>query len=149
LGKKLSGIAFGQRTKQKGQSDTDQLVALKRFLKDRFDMDFKREWYVGFEQEQNYLCRIAEEVGRNESRKFIWKNPDLLCIDRKYGLIIIELDGAVHDRKVRKTQERNKLFTGAGIKLIVLNISDIKESGKTIKEACECEMLKLIGHGQC
>jgi hypothetical protein len=149
MGKKLSGIAFGQRTKQKGQSDTDQLVALKRFLKDRFDMDFKREWYVGFEQEQNYLCRIAEEVGRNESRKFIWKNPDLLCIDRKYGLIIIELDGAVHDRKVRKTQERNKLFTGAGIKLIVLNISDIKESGKTIKEACECEMLKLIGHGQC
>ena len=149
MGKKLSGIAFGQRTKQKGQSDTDQLVALKRFLKDRFDMDFKREWYVGFEQEQNYLCRIGEEVGRNESRKFIWKNPDLLCIDRKYGLIIIELDGAVHDRKVRKTQERNKLFTGAGIKLIVLNISDIKESGKTIKEACECEMLKLIGHGQC
>ena len=143
-----SGIAFGQRN-QKGQSDTTLLISIANYIRERWHMDFKREWYVGFEQEQNYLCRIAEEVGRNESRKFIWKNPDLLCIDRKYGLIIIELDGAVHDRKIRKTQERNKLFTGAGIKLIVLNISDIKESGKTIKEACECEMLKLIGHGQC
>jgi hypothetical protein len=147
--KKLSGIRYGQRVKQKGQSDLEQLVGIKTFLKDRFHMEFKREWYVGFDKEYGYLCRIAEQVGRKEQQRFRWKNPDLLCLDRKYGLIIVELDGSIHDRKVAKTEERNELFRGAGIKLIVLNIADIRESGQTILERLECEMLKLIGNGQC
>ena len=149
MGKKQSGIAFGQRTKQKGQSDLDQLISLKRFLKDRFHMDFKREWYVGFGKDDGNLYRISEQVGRKEVERFKWKNPDLLCVDRNYGIIIVELDGAVHDRKVKATQDRNKLFRNAGIKLIVLNVADIKELGETIEERLECEMLKLIGHGQC
>ena len=143
---KQSGIAFGQRTKQKGQSDLEQLVSLKQFLKQRFHMDFKREWYVGFDKEYGNLCRISESVGRKELDKFRWKNPDLLCIDKEYGIIIVELDGAVHDRKVQKTLERNELFRGAGIKLVVLNIADIKESGETIISSLESNMLDLI-HG--
>jgi hypothetical protein len=141
---KQSGIAFGQRTKQKGQSDLEQLVSLKQFLKQRFHMDFKREWYVGFDREYGNLYRISESVGKQELEKFRWKNPDLLCIDRQYGVIIVELDGAIHDRKVQKTIERNELFRGAGIKLIVLNIADIKESRKTIIEQLEIEMSKLF-----
>ncbi len=141
---KQSGIAFGQRTKQKGQSDLEQLVRLKQFLKQRFHMDFKREWYVGFDREYGNLYRISESVGKQELERFKWKNPDLLCIDRQYGVIIVELDGAIHDRKVQKTIERNELFRGAGIKLIVLNIADIKESRKTIIEQLEIEMSKLF-----
>ena len=141
---KQSGIAFGQRTKQKGQSDLEQLVSLKQFLKQRFHMDFKREWYVGFDREYGNLYRISESVGKQELEKFRWKNPDLLCIDRQYGVIIVELDGAIHDRKVQKTIERNELFRGAGIKLIVLNIADIKESRKTIIEQLEIEMSNLF-----
>ena len=109
-------------------------------------MDFKRAWYVGFDKEYGNLCRISESVGRKELDKFRWKNPDLLCIDKEYGIIIVELDGAAHDRKVQKTLERNKLFTGAGIKLVVLNIADIKESGETIISSLESNMLDLI-HG--
>lgn len=145
--KKQSGIAFGQRTKQKGQSDLAQLVSLKTFLKQRFDMRFDREWYVGFDKEYGHLCRISESVGKRELERFKWKNPDLLCVHKQYGIIIVELDGAVHDRKVQKTIERNELFRGAGIKLIVLNIADIKELGKSIKDVLECEMLNLIGSG--
>ena len=142
---KQSGIAYGQRTKQKGQSDLEQLIYLKRFLKERFHMDFKREWYVGFDKEYGYLCRISESVGRKELPKFKWKNPDLLCHDKQHGIIIIELDGAIHDRKVRKTEERNALFRGGGIKLVVLNIADIKECNETIVERLECEMLNIVG----
>jgi hypothetical protein len=142
---KQSGIAFGQRTKQKGQSDLDQLIRLKQFLKGRFHMDFKREWYVGFDKEYGHLCRISESVGRQELERFKWKNPDLLCIDKQYGIIIVELDGAIHDRKVQKTIQRNELFRGAGIKLIVLNIADIKECQETIIGKLEFEMLELIG----
>lgn len=146
MARKQSGIAYGQRTKQKGQSDLEQLVALKRFLKDRFHMDFKREWYVGFDKEYGYVCRISESVGKKELERFKWKNPDLLCIHRKYGLVIVELDGAIHDRKVRKTEERNELFRGGGIKLVVLNIADIKENRETIIQRVESEMLKLLGN---
>jgi hypothetical protein len=142
-----SGIAFGQRTKQKGQSDLEQLVSLKRFLKDRFHLDFKREWYVGFGKDDGYLYRIDKQVGKNEVRRFTWRNPDLLCVDKSFGIIIVELDGAVHDRKVEATKKRNELFRGAGIKLIVLNISDIRELGETITERLECEMLKIVGSG--
>jgi hypothetical protein len=143
---KQSGIAFGQRTKQKGQSDLEQLISLKQFLKQRFHMDFKREWYVGFDKEYGNLCRISESVGRKELERFRWKNPDLLCVDKEYGIIIVELDGSIHDRKVQKTIERNELFRGAGIKLVVLNIADIKESGETIINSLETNMLDLI-HG--
>ena len=108
-------------------------------------MDFKREWYVGFDREYGNLYRISESVGKQELEKFRWKNPDLLCIDRQYGVIIVELDGAIHDRKVQKTIERNELFRGAGIKLIVLNIADIKECQETIIGKLEFEMLELIG----
>ena len=141
---KQSGIAFGQRTKQKGQSDLQQLIMLKQFLKQRFHMDFKREWYVGFDREYGNLYRISESVGRQELSKFKWKNPDLLCIDNEYGIIIVELDGAIHDRKVQKTIERNELFRGAGIKLVVLNIADIKEVGETIIGRLESDMMDLI-----
>jgi hypothetical protein len=144
---KQSGIAFGQRTKQKGQSDLEQLISLKQFLKQRFHMDFKREWYVGFDKEYGNLCRISESVGRKELERFRWKNPDLLCVDKEYGIIIVELDGSIHDRKVQKTIERNELFRGAGIKLVVLNIADIKESGETIINSLETNMLDLI-HGK-
>ena len=144
---KQSGIAFGQRTKQKGQSDLEQLISLKQFLKQRFHMDFKREWYVGFDKEYGNLCRISEQVGRKELERFRWKNPDLLCVDKEYGIIIVELDGSIHDRKVQKTIERNELFRGAGIKLVVLNIADIKESGETIINSLETNMLDLI-HGK-
>ena len=143
---KQSEISFGQRTKQKGQSDLEQLISLKQILKQRFHMDFKREWYVGFDKEYGNLCRISESVGRKELERFRWKNPDLLCVDKEYGIIIVELDGSIHDRKVQKTIERNELFRGAGIKLVVLNIADIKESGETIINSLETNMLDLI-HG--
>lgn len=145
MGSRKCGIAFGQRTKQKGQNDTDDLVELVKLIKDRFHMEFKREWYVGFDKDEGYLCRIAREVGYKESRRFRWKNPDLLCVDKQFGIIIIELDGAVHDVKVEKTNERNKLFKDAGIKLIVLNIADIKYAEQTIWERCDFELMNIVG----
>ncbi|MDC3251739.1 hypothetical protein OAU96_02390 [Planctomycetota bacterium] len=120
---------------------------LKQFLKQRFHMDFKREWYVGFDKEYGNLYRISESVGKQELSEFKWKNPDLLCFDNQHGIIIVELDGAIHDRKVQKTIERNELFRGAGIKLVVLNIADIKEVGETIIGRLESDMMDLI-HGQ-
>ncbi len=96
-------------------------------------MDFKREWYVGFDKEQGFVTKVSNQVGIREYKRFTWRNPDLLCVHKEYGFIIIELDGAIHDRKVKKTIQRNLLYTGAGIKLVVLNIADIKENTDTIE----------------
>jgi hypothetical protein len=61
------------------------------------------------------------------------------------GTIIIELDGRVHNVKVAKTDERNKLFRDAGIKLIVLNIADIGYHDETIWERCDFELMSIVG----
>ena len=145
MAKKQSGIAYGQKNLQRGANDTTILISLKRFLRQEFQLEFKREWYVGFDREYGNLCRIAESIGKAELQRFKWKNPDLLCVSNEFGIIIVELDGAVHDRKVQKTVERNVLFRGAGIKLIVLNIADIKEFGETLKDHLSQEMKKIVG----
>ena len=145
MAKKQSGIAYGQKNLQRGANDTSILISLKRFLRQEFLLEFKREWYVGFDKEHGNLCRIAESVGKAELQRFKWKNPDLLCVSNEFGIIIVELDGAVHDRKVQKTVERNVLFRGAGIKLVVLNIADIKEFGETIQDHLAQEMKKIVG----
>jgi hypothetical protein len=145
MAKKQSGIAYGQKNLQRGANDTSILISLKTFLRQEFLLEFKREWYVGFDREYGNLCRIAESIGKAELSRFKWKNPDLLCVSNEFGIIIVELDGAVHDRKVQKTVERNVLFRGAGIKLIVLNIADIKEFGETLKDHLSQEMKKIVG----
>tara|TARA_R110000823_G_scaffold273281_1_gene392337 strand:- start:429 stop:869 length:441 start_codon:yes stop_codon:yes gene_type:complete len=142
---KQGGIAYGQKNLQRGANDTTILISLKTFLRQEFLLEFKREWYVGFDKEYGNLCRIAESIGKAELQRFKWKNPDLLCVSNEFGIIIVELDGAIHDRKVQKTVERNVLFRGAGIKLIVLNIADIKEFGETIKDHLSQEMKKIVG----
>jgi hypothetical protein len=145
MAKKQSGIAYGQKNLQRGANDTTILISLKTFLRQEFQLEFKREWYVGFDREYGNLCRIAESIGKAELQRFKWKNPDLLCVSNEFGIIIVELDGAIHDRKVQKTVERNVLFRGAGIKLIVLNIADIKEFGETLKDHLSQEMKKIVG----
>jgi very-short-patch-repair endonuclease len=93
--------------------------------------------------EDSLLYRVLEKVPTNISRKFRWKNPDLICVHNKFGIIVIEVDGAVHDRKVQKTLDRNELYISSGIKLIVLNIADIKFTNKTIFEVIDSEMTRV------
>jgi very-short-patch-repair endonuclease len=71
------------------------------------------------------------------------KNPDLTWID-KYGMWIVEVDGAVHDRKVEKTNQRNELFRSNNIKLIVVNLAELKELELDIYDYIDNEILRLI-----
>jgi len=138
-----SGIRFGQR-KQSGQSDTAQLIQINSYLKKRWHLDFKREWYVGFDLNDR-IVSIVNTVPKGT--KYKWKNPDLLYMG-KHGMIIIEVDGKVHDRKMLDTWKRNALYLSNGIKLIVLNISEISHSGKTLYEKLDCDLDKILG-GLC
>ena len=57
---------------------------------------------------------------------------------------IIEVDGAVHDRKVKKTNERNELFISNYIKLIVVNLADLKELRINIYDYIDQRIKELI-----
>jgi len=60
-----------------------------------------------------------------------------------YSVSPKEIDGKVHDRRVSQTESRNQLYKEAGIKLIVLSLSNIKERRKTVEEYLDWKMMKL------
>ena len=139
---KQSGIAYGQK-KQQGQSDTEQLVAIASYLRKKYKVKVKREPYVIFDQDER-MTAIVDNVKRSQvDYSYAIRNPDLMWFD-KYGCWIIEVDGAVHDRKVQKTLARNELFISNGIKLIVVNLADLKELGLNIYDYIDSEILKRI-----
>ena len=138
---KQSGIAYGQK-KQYGQSDTAQLIAIASYLRKKYKTKVKREAYLIFNI-NNKLIKIKEYVTKADLNDCTAKNPDLLWID-KYGMWIVEVDGAVHDRKVEKTNQRNELFRSNNIKLIVVNLSELKELELDIYDYIDSEILRLI-----
>jgi hypothetical protein len=141
---KQSAIRYGQK-KQEGQSDTAQLIEIKQHLKKKHKILAKREPYLLFRDDK--LIAILDHVKRSQVDGSIEiKNPDLLWMD-KYGTWIIEVDGAVHDRKVEKTRKRNELFISNHIKLIVVNLSDIKELGLNIYEYIDDQIMERIKNG--
>ena len=142
---KQSGISWGQRNKQRGQSDAETLVGIKRYLFKRYKIRWiKIEWYLLFHKEKEKLYKWADSVSKEEVKEYIIKNPDLLIWYKTCGLVIIEVDGAVHDRKVAKTMERNRLYREANIKLIVINLADLKETNTTIEEYLDKELSRYL-----
>ena len=139
---KQSGIRWALRFKR--NTDIYQLIKIGKYLRKRWHMEFRREWYVGFNKLDGRIERILREVGNDIAKEYWWRNPDLLCIDKRRGLIIIEVDGSIHDRELVKTQRRNSQYQQAGVHLIVLNIRDIKAKGIKITDQLDWEMNKLL-----
>ncbi len=139
---KQSGIAYGQR-KQRGKSDTEQLIQIASYLRKKYKVNVKREPYLLFDI-NGKLTNILDYVNVGYvSSVFTIKNPDLLWLD-KYGMWIIEVDGSVHDRKTEKTRKRNEMYLYNHIKLIVVNLSDIKELGLNIYDYIDDRILEII-----
>jgi len=136
---KQSGIRYGQK-KQDGQSDLEQLIDIQNYLIRKFNVKTKREWFLIFNKETENLEKIVGFVNKDDlgvtvknadgyneyTLTSFARNPDLMWID-KYGLWVIEVDGAVHDRYVLKTEARNELYIRNHIKLIVVNLAEMKE----------------------
>jgi len=136
-----SGISYGQK-KQEGQTDTQQLIEIASYLRKKYKVKVKREPFILFKSDR--LSKIVTCVMRKHLGDDIEvKNPDLLWID-KYGMWIIEVDGAVHDRKVEKTEKRNRLYISNHIKLIVVNLAEIKFLKVKIYDYIDKRIAELI-----
>jgi hypothetical protein len=133
---------------QKGQSDTSQLISIRRYINKRWHMNFRREWYVGFGKRDGQVRRIVESVTHSEVNDFKWRNPDLLLIHRLRGLIVIEIDGSIHDKKTEATARRNRQYEQANVKLIVINLASVRHGSKTLEEEIDWKMMKLLREGR-
>jgi len=133
VAKKTSGIYYGQRNKQRGQSDLETLIKLRNHIFKKWKIRWiKREWYLCFEDE--HLIKWTENPTKEDVKQYKIRNPDLLLWSKKFGLLVIEVDGAVHDRKVSKTLERNDQYRKANIKFIVANLADLKFQKQNIND---------------
>jgi len=123
---KQSGINFGQR-RQIGATDTELLIEIRQWLLQTYNINARREWYMGF-SEMGSLDFVKESVDRQTAFKYRSRIrcPDLFFTHKEYGMFVIEVDGAIHDVKREKTIERNSQYALAGMKLIVVNLSDLR-----------------------
>ena len=143
--RKQSGIRWALRYKR--NTDIYQLIKLGKYIRKRWHLEFRREWYVGFNKLDGRVEVIVREVKSTDATRYHWRNPDLLCLDKRRGLIIIEVDGAVHDREVTKTERRNQQYKQAGIHLIIINVREIKARETTIEEELDWKLTKLLQGG--
>ena len=142
---KQSGIAYGQK-KQRGSSDTAQLIEIISCIAKRYKIKPMREPHLLFNIETDKVSKIKDikdgVTGKDLNDNY-QRRPDILWLD-KYGMWIIEVDGSVHDNKVEKTRKRNELFINNHIKLIIVNLADIKELGLNIYDYIDEQILQGI-----
>jgi len=124
---KQSGYDFG-KSKQTGANDTELLIEIRQWLLQTYNIVARREYYIGF-SEMGSVDFVRENVDRQTAFKYRGRirNPDLYFTHKQYGMFVIEIDGSIHDHKVEKTRQRNNQYVLAGIKLIVVNLRDLKE----------------------
>jgi len=144
----MRGLKMTYRNRnQRGQSDTSQLISIRRYINKRWHMNFRREWFVGFDKETGTVRRITESVAYSEVNRFKWRNPDLLYLSKSRGLIVIEIDGSIHDKKTDKTTRRNKQYVAGHIKLIVINLANVRANHRTLEEVIDWKITKLLREG--
>jgi len=132
--KKQSGYNFG-KSKQISQGDTELLIEIRQWLLQNYNIVARREYYIGFSSVghvdfvREYVDRVTAEKYRGRIR-----NPDLYFTHKEHGMFVIEVDGSIHDYKVEKTRQRNNQYILAGIRLIVVNLADLKEYKMSIED---------------
>lgn len=116
------------------KNDDVELVDIGQFLRETTKYRVEREWYILFNkmtgeyvgyQETLNLDKILDQNG---NIKYKPRNPDLILIDKKTKkiVLIIEIDGSVHDKKFADTEQRNEEYFLAGLPLLVINKLEIE-----------------------
>lgn len=109
------------------KNDEVDLVEIGQFLRDTTKYRVEREWYVIFNKHTGvYMGYSAQAVVDNVNHKV--RNPDLLLIDKDINkiVLIIEIDGSVHDVHYDDTEKRNAQYEYAKLPLLVIQKSEIE-----------------------
>ncbi len=108
------------------KNDDVELVDIGQFLRETTDYRVEREWYVLFDKMTGEYMGYQETF--NGNLKYKPRNPDLMLIDKKTKkiILIVEIDGGVHDKKFASTEQRNEEYFFAGLPLLVISKLEIE-----------------------
>ena len=93
----------------------------------------RRDWFITIHRDTGKADKITAFLSKEETKNRIVHNPDIIVLDyeEKKILLIIELDGSIHDTPSgqKKTRKRNEAYNDAGLQYCVLNKAEMKELG--------------------
>ena len=108
------------------KNDDVELVDIGQFLRETTDYRVERELYILFNKMTGDYVGYQETF--NGNTKYKPRNPDLILIDKntKKIVLIIEIDGGVHDTKISNTEDRNEEYIMANLPLLTINKLEIE-----------------------
>jgi len=108
------------------KNDDADLVEVGDFLRDTVGYKVEREWFIVFDKMTGEYLGY-QKTFNDVTRKYKVHNPDLILINKKTRklVLVIEIDGAVHDVHFLDTEQRNEDYYFAGVPLVVVNQRDI------------------------
>ena len=108
------------------KNDDVELVDIGQFLRETTNYRVEREWYIIFDKMTGEYMGYQETF--NGNLKYKPRNPDLILIDKnkKKIILILEIDGGVHDKKFANTEQRNEEYFLAQLPLLTINKLEIE-----------------------
>lgn len=108
------------------KNDDVELVELSQFIRDTMPHRVEREWYIFFDKMTGEYLGYKDIVPNYCIHKI--RNPDIILINKetKKLLLVIEIDGGIHDKKFFETETRNQDYFLAGVPLLVISKLEIE-----------------------
>ena len=108
------------------KTDREKLAGLERFIHKEYpDLTVLLEWYLLFVKGEDKFENLYAEITKEMTQTFTISNPDLVLVTTD-EMVVVELDGGIHDVKTEKTNSRNKRYELNHIPYIVINEADLK-----------------------
>jgi len=137
------------------KSDIQKLAGLEVYIHNKFpNWKVYIEPYMLFSKGEDKFIDCLSHLTEKQVSKYKIHSPDVWIILEDGKFLVLELDGSIHDVKVGKTLDRNKLFERNKIDFCVVNETDLKfELGlrksvnltqEQINNAFEKKILKLL-----
>jgi len=109
------------------KTDRQKLVGLRKFLRLEFPWCvIELEHYMMFTKGEDKFVGWADSLTEEEVKTYTTHPPDAVIMFPDSELIILELDGPIHDIKVEKTNKRNKRCDLNDLMYVVVNERDLK-----------------------
>jgi len=117
------------------KTDRQKLAGLELFLHEKFpECEVVLEPYMMFSKGEDEYCGWESELTKSQVSQYKIHPPDVLLF-LNAGMIILELDGPIHDIKTFKTSERNRIFELNDLVYRVVNERDLKDKLGIAKSA--------------
>lgn len=108
------------------KTDPAKLAGLERFLHEKFpNATVVLEAYLIFTKGEDEYIGWKISLSEESVKQYKIHNPDVLLFLNQ-GMIILELDGPIHDKKTWKTSERDRVYGLNNFRCRVVNETNLK-----------------------